>query len=157
MTSPNDQRAYWYAVWVDVEPETGVDALKVYLDGQGRDEGSHAAQLFITTLMGSSRGGRASGANFGSFSHSAVPEVPLYSHASSHSRNGGHRPVGRWGVFARLARRGAKGAGKTVQSARGDARQRSLRRTFGADSGASRSECPSLDGNACPASRRAGR
>ena len=44
-----------------------MDALKVYLDGQGRDEGSHAAQLFITTLMGSSRGGRASGANFGSF------------------------------------------------------------------------------------------
>ena len=63
----SDQRAYWYAVWVDVDPETGVDALKVYLDGLGPDEGSRAAQLFITTLMGSSRGGRASGPNFGNF------------------------------------------------------------------------------------------
>ena len=63
----SDQRAYWYAVWVDVDPETGVDALKVYLDGLDADEGSRAAQLFITTLMGSSRGGRASGPNFGNF------------------------------------------------------------------------------------------
>ena len=63
----NDQRACWYAVWVDAEPETGVDALKVYLDGLGPDEGSRAAQLFITTLMGSSRSGRASGTNLGKF------------------------------------------------------------------------------------------
>ena len=63
----SDQRAYWYAMWVDVDPETGVDALKVYLDGLGPDEGSRAAQLFITTLMGSSRDGRASGPNFGNF------------------------------------------------------------------------------------------
>ena len=63
----SDQRAYWYAVWVDVDPETGVDALQVYLDGLDADEGSRAAQLFITTLMGSSRGGRASGPNFGNF------------------------------------------------------------------------------------------
>ena len=62
----NDQRACWYAVWVDADPETGVDALKVYLDGLGPDEGSRAAQLFITTLLGDSRG-RASGANFGRF------------------------------------------------------------------------------------------
>ena len=61
------QRAFWYAVWVDVDPETGVDALKAYLDGLGQDEGSHAAQLFITTLMGSSRGGPVSGPKFGRF------------------------------------------------------------------------------------------
>ena len=63
----SDQRAYWYAVWVDVDPETGVDALVAYLDGLDADEGSRAAQLFITTLMGSSRGGRATGPNFGNF------------------------------------------------------------------------------------------
>ena len=63
----SDQRAYWFAVWVDVDPETGVDALQVYLDGLDADEGSRAAQLFITTLMGSSRGGRATGPKFGNF------------------------------------------------------------------------------------------
>ena len=63
----SDQRAYWYAVWVDIDPETGVEALKVYLDELGPDEGSRAAQLFITTLMGSSRGARASGTNLGKY------------------------------------------------------------------------------------------
>lgn len=63
----SDQRAYWYAVWVDVDPGTGVDALVAYLDGLDADEGSRAAQLFITTLMGSSRGGRATGPSFGNF------------------------------------------------------------------------------------------
>ena len=67
MDRSSDQRAYWYAVWVDVDPETSVDALTVYLDGLDADEGSRAAQLFITTLMGSSRGGRATGPNFGNF------------------------------------------------------------------------------------------
>ena len=63
----SNQRAYWYAVWVDVDPETGVDALEAYLDGLDADEGSRAAQLFITTLMGSSRGSPAGGPNFGNF------------------------------------------------------------------------------------------
>ena len=44
--------ASWYALWVDAEPETGVDAVTTWLDGLGSDEGSHAAQRFITTLMG---------------------------------------------------------------------------------------------------------
>ena len=43
----------WYALWVDAEPETGVDAVTTWLDGLGSDEGSLAAQWFITTLMGS--------------------------------------------------------------------------------------------------------
>ena len=45
--------ASWYALWVEAEPETGVDAVTTWLDGLDLDEGSHAAQLFITTLMGS--------------------------------------------------------------------------------------------------------
>ena len=45
--------ASWYALWVEAEPETGVDAVTTWVEGLGSDEGSHAAQLFITTLMGS--------------------------------------------------------------------------------------------------------
>ena len=47
--------ASWYALWVDPEPETGVDAVTTWLDGLGSDEGSDAAQRFITTLMGDRR------------------------------------------------------------------------------------------------------
>ena len=59
-------RASWYAVWVDVEPDTSVDAVAIWLDGLGRKDGSHSAQLFITALMGS-RHGADSGANLGRF------------------------------------------------------------------------------------------
>ena len=55
--------ASWYALWVEAEPETGVDAVTTWLDGLGSDEGSHAAQLFITTLMGERRDA-GSGASF---------------------------------------------------------------------------------------------
>ena len=55
--------ASWYALWVDAEPETGVDAVTSWLDGLGSDEGSHAAQRFITTLIGDRRDA-GSGASF---------------------------------------------------------------------------------------------
>ena len=45
----------WYAIWVDEQPDTGVDAVRKWLDGLGPDEGAHAAQLFVTALMGNSR------------------------------------------------------------------------------------------------------
>lgn len=51
----SDQRAAWYAVWVDAAPETGVDAVTAWLDGLDSKEGSHSAQLFITALMGNRR------------------------------------------------------------------------------------------------------
>ena len=59
-------RASWYAIWVDAEPDTGVDAVGNWVDGLGCEDGSHAAQLFITALMGN-RHGADSGANLGSF------------------------------------------------------------------------------------------
>ena len=46
-------RASWYAIWVDVEPDTGVNAVASWLDGLGREDGSHSAQLFVTALLGS--------------------------------------------------------------------------------------------------------
>ena len=58
--------ASWYAVWVDAEPETGVDAVTNWLDGLGPDEGSPRAQLFITALMGTRRDA-GGGTRFGSF------------------------------------------------------------------------------------------
>lgn len=59
-------RACWYAVWVDTEADTGVDAVASWLDGLGCDDASHAARQFITALMGNRYGGD-SGANLGSF------------------------------------------------------------------------------------------
>ena len=62
----NPHRANWYAIWVDAEPDTGVDAVTEWLDGLGPDEGSHAAQLFVTALMGN-RHRANSGPRFGKF------------------------------------------------------------------------------------------
>ena len=62
----SDHCASWYAVWVDAEPETGVIAVTSWLDGLEPNEGSLAAQLFISTLMGTRRA-PGGGASFGSF------------------------------------------------------------------------------------------
>ena len=51
--------ASWYTLWVDVEPDTGVDAATTWLDGLGSDDGARAAQLFITILMGNRRDPRS--------------------------------------------------------------------------------------------------
>ena len=59
----SEHRASWCALWVDAEPETGVEAVKAWLDGLGPEEGSHAAQLFVTSLMGDRRNA-GSGASF---------------------------------------------------------------------------------------------
>lgn len=46
------QRPYWYAVWVDAEPDTGVVAVANWLDALQSQVASQAAQVFITALMG---------------------------------------------------------------------------------------------------------
>ena len=46
------QRPYWYAIWVDAEPDTGVVAVANWLDGLQAEVASQAAQIFITALMG---------------------------------------------------------------------------------------------------------
>ena len=48
------------------EPESGIPAVESWLEGLGSNDGSHAAQLFVTALLGS-RHGIASGAHFGNF------------------------------------------------------------------------------------------
>ena len=44
---------YWYAIWVDADPDTGIEAVTNWLSTLGREEGSRAAQTFIVALMGS--------------------------------------------------------------------------------------------------------
>ena len=43
---------YWYALWVDAEPDSGVRALADWLGEPGSEESSHAAQQFISILVG---------------------------------------------------------------------------------------------------------
>ena len=57
---------YWYAIWVDAEPDTGIVGVANWLAELGPDRSSHSAQLFITALMGS-RHGDDSGPNIGNF------------------------------------------------------------------------------------------
>ena len=45
----------WYALWVDAQPDTGVSAVSDWLAALDPDEISHAAQLFITALIGDRR------------------------------------------------------------------------------------------------------
>ena len=51
-----EHRAYWYAIWVDADPDTGVEAVANWLAALERGEGSRAAQIFITALMGRRHG-----------------------------------------------------------------------------------------------------
>ena len=79
---PPEYRAYWYAMWVDVEPESGIPSVENWLEGLGSNDGSHAAQLFVTALLGS-RHGVASGAHFGNFltaSHLKCLYVLIHKH-----------------------------------------------------------------------------
>ena len=66
-TEQSDEHlAYWYATWVDAEPDTGVIAVGNWLTGLGPDKSSHSAQLFITALMGGRHDG-GSGPNIDNF------------------------------------------------------------------------------------------
>ena len=49
----SEHRPYWYAIWVNADPDTGIEAVANWLATLERKEGSRAAQLFITALMGS--------------------------------------------------------------------------------------------------------
>ena len=48
----NEHRPYWYAIWVDAVPETGVVAVERWLATLDPEERSRAAQLCITALIG---------------------------------------------------------------------------------------------------------
>ena len=51
-----EHRPYWYAMWIDTDPDTGIEAIADLLAGLEGDEASRIAQLFIVALMGSGHG-----------------------------------------------------------------------------------------------------
>ena len=64
---PDEHLPSWYALWVDSDPDTGIPAIANWLECLGSSEASsHAAQLFISILMGTT-GGRSSGPYIESF------------------------------------------------------------------------------------------
>ena len=83
---PDDHLPYWYALWVDAKPNTGISAVAYWLDSLGSFEASsHAAQLFISILMGTS-GGRSSGPhieNFRTAKHLKALYVLMHRHIRS--------------------------------------------------------------------------
>ena len=62
----SERLPYWYAIWVDAEPDTGISAVEKWLAGLDPKRSSRSAQLFITALIGS-RHGEDTGPNIGSF------------------------------------------------------------------------------------------
>lgn len=64
----NDQDiiSWWYALLVDCDPVNGIPEVEQWLLGLDDDAGTHAAQVFITALMGD-RHMRGSGPNIGRF------------------------------------------------------------------------------------------
>ena len=48
----DEHRPYWYATWVDADPEVAISAVADWLGGLDPEVGSQAAQHFVTTLMG---------------------------------------------------------------------------------------------------------
>ena len=83
---PDDHLPYWYALWVDSEPNKGISAVANWLDSLGSsDASSHAAQLFISILMGTT-GGRSSGPhieNFRTAKHLKALYVLMHKHIRS--------------------------------------------------------------------------
>ena len=59
-------RPYWYAIWVDADPDSGVPAVTNWLAALQPEEASRAAQLCITALMGG-RHDMDGGPRFGGF------------------------------------------------------------------------------------------
>ena len=65
-TPQSKYRSYWYAIWVDAMPSTGINAVSKWLAELSTDKSSHAAQLFITALVGRYQDSD-SGPNLGNF------------------------------------------------------------------------------------------
>lgn len=57
----------WYALWVDMEPETGIQAVESWLEEKDTDTATLAAQLFITALIGGRRDDLGNGTTAGKF------------------------------------------------------------------------------------------
>lgn len=71
-----DSIASWYALLIDCEPAEGIPKIECWLATLSDDEAKHAAQIFITSLVGG-RHARFSCSNIGRF-RSAEHLKPLY-------------------------------------------------------------------------------
>ncbi|MCH1923340.1 hypothetical protein L9G74_03210 [Shewanella sp. C32] len=49
------QLPIWFALWVDVDAQSGIAAMTLWLSSLAKSESSHAAQSFIVSLMGERR------------------------------------------------------------------------------------------------------
>lgn len=49
------QLPIWFALWVDVDAQSGIAAMTLWLSSLPKSESSHAAQAFIVSLMGERR------------------------------------------------------------------------------------------------------
>ena len=65
-TNDPDSIAWWYALLVDCEPIIGIPKFDKWLSGLKEEMAMHAAQIFVTTLMGG-RHVREGGPYFGCF------------------------------------------------------------------------------------------
>ena len=64
---PSEHLPYWYALWADAEPDTGITAVENWLNSlDSPEESSNAAQLFISILIGT-LGGRNTGTHIDNF------------------------------------------------------------------------------------------
>jgi hypothetical protein len=54
--APIPEQAEWFALWVDTDAETGIPALRAWLDTLSPEEATLAAQHVVTDLVGDRRG-----------------------------------------------------------------------------------------------------
>ena len=80
-----EHRPYWYALWIDAHPDTGIAAVEDWLAELDRKEGSHAAQVFVTALIGSRHRpeGAPSVGNFRTPRHLKALYVLMHQHIST--------------------------------------------------------------------------
>jgi hypothetical protein len=65
-TNDQDSNAWWYALRVDCDPINGIPDLKQWLSSMDKEQATHAAEVFVTTLMGG-RHARDGGPYFNNF------------------------------------------------------------------------------------------
>lgn len=53
----DNQRASWFALWVDSDPDAAIPALEAALDGLASPNDAHFAEQFVTSLIGGRREG----------------------------------------------------------------------------------------------------
>ena len=70
-------RAYWFAIWVDTMPDTGIDAVRKWLLAMKPEDSSRAAQEFVVALTGTGHEAE-NGPTFRCYAKSAKQSKALY-------------------------------------------------------------------------------